>query len=139
MRNSRINNIWGQEETTTVSKFYLKRAEKFTLDIVITSTEFLAALNGKHLFAFVFRIPLAKVKVLQVEGEVDIYECKYGNVNVYPNPVLQTDTLVVPTGEGQDDKKWDDQKLVGNWLFPIQRNSISQCKSLRIKAMTKIC
>lgn len=96
-----MNGIWGDEETTSVMKFALERNKKFVFDIVLTDKEFLVSLNGKHNCAFVYRVPLTKVKVIRIEGGVDIDKVEYKNVNSYPIPSQQNSPFIVPMGEDQ--------------------------------------
>lgn len=66
VRNSRLNNTWGDEETTSVEKFHLERNKSFELQIVASDHEFLVALDGRHICAYVYRTSLEKVN--KIEG-----------------------------------------------------------------------
>ncbi|XP_060532035.1 galectin-8-like isoform X2 [Cylas formicarius] len=98
VRNSRINNIWGEEETTSVGKVEFSRNEQFELNIVCTEREFFVSLDGKHICAFVYRIPLENINRIQVEGPVDVNEIEYKQVEVYPEPSPHIVPFSVPTG-----------------------------------------
>lgn len=105
-----MNGAWGLEETTSVSKFDLERGEKFDFDVILTTNEFLVAINGKHNCAFVYRLPLTKVKAIRVEGRVDIHKVDYKKVDLYPTPCLRNAALTVPVGEEQ--RKIPEEKMV---------------------------
>lgn len=80
-------------------KFDLERNKKFVFDIVLTDKEFLVSLNGQHSCAFVYRLPLTKVKLIRVEGSVDIDKVDYKKVDSYPLPSEEHMPLIVPMGE----------------------------------------
>ncbi|XP_050303609.1 galectin-9-like isoform X2 [Anthonomus grandis grandis] len=85
VRNTRINNSWGQEETTSVEKFKIVRNQTFELQIVATEREFLVALDGRHVCAYVYRLPLEKINRIDVEGieveSIDIFQ----QLKAYPS------------------------------------------------------
>lgn len=72
------------------------------MDIVLTLNEFLVTINGKHMCAFVYRLPLTKVKAIRVEGRVEVYNVDYKKVDIYPSP-MQDVSVTVPTGEEHKD------------------------------------
>lgn len=84
-----------------MTKFALERNKKFVFDIVLTDKEFLVSLNGKHNCAFVYRVPLTKVKVIRIEGCVDIDKVEYEKVSSYPTPSQQNAPFIVPMGDEQ--------------------------------------
>lgn len=106
VRNCRINGHWGEEETTSISKFHFERNTIFELNIFITDREFYILLNGRHICAFVFRLPLSKVTAIEVHGPIEVYGVEYKKLNVYP---LEEATkrlnapFTVPLGTGQDE------------------------------------
>lgn len=57
--------MWGDEETTSVEKFHLDRNKKFELQIVASEHEFMVALDGRHICAYTYRIPLEKISKLE--------------------------------------------------------------------------
>ncbi|KAJ8922630.1 hypothetical protein NQ315_007662 [Exocentrus adspersus] len=101
VRNSRIRGKWSEEETTCITKFELARSKKFHVDIVASEKEFLVSMNGKHVCAYVFRVVLAKITTLQVEGMVDIDDVQYKKVQIYPQIEGYNVTYTVPTGDGR--------------------------------------
>lgn len=102
VRNSRIRNSWGREEVTTISHFELNRNEKFQIDIVLAEKEFLVSINGKHVCAFVYRIPLASVKTLLIEGPVEVHGVEYGKTESYPVHDNNGKAFLLPTGDVQE-------------------------------------
>ncbi|XP_018574242.1 galectin-4 isoform X2 [Anoplophora glabripennis] len=102
VRNTRIQGKWGDEETTSIAKFDLHRNKKFAIDIVVTESEFLVSINGKHVCAFVFRLPISKITTLMVDGEVDVEDVQYTKLEIYPHIGPQNAPYVVPTGDGQN-------------------------------------
>ncbi|KAJ8985473.1 hypothetical protein NQ317_015012 [Molorchus minor] len=102
VRNSRLNCSWEDEETTSINKFEFDRNKKFNLDIVITDKEYLISANGQHVCGYVFRIPTSKVKVLMVEGAVEVYGVEYSKLQMYPAPSPSNAPFSVPTGDGLD-------------------------------------
>ncbi|XP_076274453.1 galectin-8-like isoform X2 [Rhynchophorus ferrugineus] len=109
VRNAKINNSWGDEETTSIEKFHVYRTKTFELQFVATETEFLVALNGRHVCAFVYRIPLAKINKLQVDGSVDIDSVEHKEVPSYPS---EATSLTVPLRGGKEDRVLDQQLVV---------------------------
>ncbi|XP_028128452.1 galectin-8-like isoform X1 [Diabrotica virgifera virgifera] len=102
VRNSRIKDHWGSEEVTSITKFELARNKQIHIDIVVADTEFLISINGKHVCAFVYRIPIETVKAIVVEGPVDVSGVEYGKTNVYPvvnSPIENIEEIVKEDGE----------------------------------------
>lgn len=93
-----------------MAKFDLQRNKKFDFEIVLTTNEFLVSLNGKHHSAFVYRLPLTKVKAIRVEGCVEVHKVDYKKVDIYPIPSQQNVPLTVPMGDEQ--KKITEEKMV---------------------------
>ncbi|KAL1509705.1 hypothetical protein ABEB36_004402 [Hypothenemus hampei] len=132
VRNSFLNNSWGEEETTSIEKFHLHRNKTFELQIVATEHEFLVALDGRHICAYVYRTPLEKVNKIQVEGieiegidvfqQIKIYPSVEGlievenvtskNVNAYPVIPSDNKTFIVPMGHRSEGERLEDQNLV---------------------------
>nr|CAI5827705.1 unnamed protein product [Callosobruchus analis] len=86
VRNSLIANRWGTEETTCISKLNLVRNKPFEMDILVTESMFFVSINGKHVCAFVYRVPLSKVKNIQVVGLVKISGVEYTTLCSYTQP-----------------------------------------------------
>ncbi|CAG9861068.1 unnamed protein product [Phyllotreta striolata] len=102
VRNSRVRHLWGQEEVTTISNFELNRNEKFQIDIVVAENEYFISINGKHVCAFVHRIPLTAVKTLLIEGPVEIHNVEYGKTESYPVIDEDKTVLQLPPGDVQE-------------------------------------
>lgn len=100
VRNCQINGRWGEEETTLISKFDIEEYRNFQLLILVAGEEFLVSLNGKHLCAFGFRLPLEKVKFLEVVGNVQVLNVDYKKLTVYPEITDSTDDYKISLVEG---------------------------------------
>lgn len=103
VRNSRLNGQWGNEETTSIVKFDFERNKKFLLNIFISQSEFLVSLNGRHICAFGFRVPLSKVTGIEVNGLVEVYGVEYKELKIYPEPIPENKTFTVVVGGRQDE------------------------------------
>lgn len=114
-RNSRIQGKWGEEEATSITKFELRRNENFYMDIVTTENEFLVSINGKHVCAFGYRLPVSKITTVMVHGTVDVEDVQYKKLEIYPQVGPQNTPYTIPTGDGQD--KDTVQQLVMIALF----------------------
>ncbi|XP_067010231.2 galectin-8 isoform X3 [Anabrus simplex] len=86
VRNYRIDNRWGKEETSSPKRFPFKRGQQFQLQIFVSEEEFLVAFNGEHFCAFTYRLPLEQIRIIQVNGDIDVNELEYKSAEVYPLP-----------------------------------------------------
>ncbi|XP_038144463.1 galectin-4-like isoform X4 [Cyprinodon tularosa] len=68
--NSRTNGSWGSEEK--IRRMPFSKGEAFELVIMITSEGFQTNVNGKEFFMFPHRIPVERVRAIQVAGDVSI-------------------------------------------------------------------
>ncbi|XP_046544295.1 galectin-4-like [Haliotis rubra] len=70
VRNHRVSNAWGTEETHQNYFPFVPKAE-FNMTILIEQAEIKVAVNNQHFFEFNHRIqPLSRVDFLNVEGDV---------------------------------------------------------------------
>ncbi|XP_030745770.1 galectin-4-like isoform X3 [Sitophilus oryzae] len=129
VRNARINNSWGDEETTSVEKFHIQRNETFELQFVTAEREFLVALDGRHVCAFVYRIPLERINKIEVvgiiveavdvirnlksypsvDGAIDVEGVEHKQVSNYPPGPT---SFTVPLGGGDAAQRIGDQELI---------------------------
>lgn len=83
-RNSRINGIWGEEESTSIAKFDIPRSTRILIEILFTEYTFEVCINGKHFCAYAYRIPLSTLKYLEVSGALLVEDISYRKVAVFP-------------------------------------------------------
>ncbi|KAG5892447.1 hypothetical protein JTB14_009855 [Gonioctena quinquepunctata] len=102
VRNSRKRGYWGQEEVTSISNFNLERNTVFEIEIFIGETHYLLGIDGKHIGAFPFRIPLMKVKLLQIDGRVDVHDVGIGKCEIYPRPSSLNVPCTLKIGNSDD-------------------------------------
>lgn len=133
-RNTRIQGKWGDEETTSITKFELVRNQKFYMDIVVTENEFLVSINGKHICAFGFRLPIVKISTVMVQGAVDVEDIQYKKLEIYPQVGPQNAPYTIPTGDGQDKDTVQQLVMIALFLkcpkgdlFYMGRGSESHC------------
>ncbi|CAH1124545.1 unnamed protein product [Ceutorhynchus assimilis] len=125
VRNSRIGNSWGDEEITSIEKFHLDRKKAFDLQIVATQTEFLVAVDGRHVCAYVYRVPLERVNRIEVEaidvegieifkqiktypsveGAIDVAGIDQKHVDLYPESSIENIPFIVTDLETPADQK----------------------------------
>lgn len=68
------------------------------------------SINGKHICAFVYRMPLTKLKAIRTEGCVEVFKVDYKKVDIYPALCPQNAAFTIPMGEEQ--KKIPENKMV---------------------------
>lgn len=140
VRNSRINNSWGDEETTSIEKFNLQRNKIFEIQIVAADREFYVSLDGRHICAYVFRIPLEKINRITVEGLVDIQNVQHKEVDNYPATAVEV-PYVVPVGDGADGAGAEGDRANKNLVVPLTAtlpNGFKQGWQLEILGRVKI-
>lgn len=85
VRNSKINERWGKEETTSALPFTLQRGDTFSIQILVTESEFLISINGKHFASYAHRLPYERITTLQVIGDVSDVNVQQVPVQLYPD------------------------------------------------------
>lgn len=88
IRTNKANNSYGPEEKSPGKgnvRNPLTAGEDFTVVILVNHDRFHIALNGKDYCDFLFRMPLNRVKVLQVLQDVE-YIRRADHVTAYPSP-----------------------------------------------------
>lgn len=98
VRTSKINNTWGKEECNSPLPFSLHRGHKFSVQILVTETEYLISVNGKHFGGFRHRLPFNRVSYLTVRGDVMDIVVDQTKVNYYPENVDGAHTNVIQMG-----------------------------------------
>ncbi|XP_067009722.1 galectin-4 [Anabrus simplex] len=84
LRNYRIDNRWGIEETASSRRFPYKRNEDFQMQIFLSYDNFLVAFEGEHYCGFTYRIPLKRIRFVQVYGDVDMVQIDHQQTDRYP-------------------------------------------------------
>lgn len=82
IRNHKTNNAFGVEEKSANP---LKAGEDFTVLIFVGKQHFHLSINTKHFCDFAFRVPLPRVKVLQVLQDVEFIR-RVDHTTAYPSP-----------------------------------------------------
>ncbi|KAL7023400.1 hypothetical protein ACKWTF_012591 [Chironomus riparius] len=88
VRNSKINGSWGTEETCSQysSHYDLFRGHKFSIEILITESEFMLSINNRHFGSYAHRVPFRKINGIEVKGDIkevaidQLYRDKYPEV-----------------------------------------------------------
>ena len=76
---------WGDEETCSqFSLFSLLRGHRFSIEILVTESEYLMAVNGRHFGTYLHRIPYKKVIGIEVKGDVKDIEIEQKVLETYP-------------------------------------------------------
>lgn len=107
VRNSRINGRWGVEETKT-KQFDFEQNKKANVNIFIGHEQFFVSVNGKHYFAFAFRVPLSQLTGIQIEGLVDVLGVTYGQYQTYPGGDHKEIPPLIPTIDELGEKEEQD-------------------------------
>ncbi|XP_030041862.1 galectin-9 isoform X2 [Microcaecilia unicolor] len=76
--NTKENNTWGKEERKYEMPF---KKGHFEIRILLKNCSFMVAVNGKHFLEYQYRIPLARVNTLAVEGNVTLLCVSFQGAN----------------------------------------------------------
>lgn len=101
VRNCKLNGQWGEEETTSITKFDVNDYYDFKIDILIAEEQFMVSLNGKHICAFTYRVPITKVKEIEVVGLVTVSNVEYKRLEVYPEEIPENQLYKIPLSDGK--------------------------------------
>uniref|UniRef100_A0A1L8DQ94 Galectin n=1 Tax=Nyssomyia neivai TaxID=330878 RepID=A0A1L8DQ94_9DIPT len=93
VRNSRVGGVWGNEERTSALPFSLHRGSSFIIQILFTTSSYLISVNGRHVAAFVHRLPFTKVKCVEVRGDVHDVQSDQAYAETYPELVKNSNRL----------------------------------------------
>lgn len=91
VRNCKINNEWGSEEVTSALPFRLKSDQNFSIQVLVTESEYFLSVNGHHFASFRHRIPYTKVTCLQVFGDVTNVQVDQLAILQYPDRLVTSD------------------------------------------------
>lgn len=122
VRTSKINNNWGVEEVTSPLPFSLHRGHKFSVQILVTETEYLISVNGKHFAGFGHRLPFNRVAYLTVRGDVMDVTVDQTKVNYYPENVdgANTNVIQIANKSNMDVSIRDDEVVIQVNIILIQ-------------------
>uniref|UniRef100_A0A1B0CR46 Galectin domain-containing protein n=1 Tax=Lutzomyia longipalpis TaxID=7200 RepID=A0A1B0CR46_LUTLO len=93
VRNSRVGGVWGNEERTSALPFSLHRGSSFIIQILFTTSSYLISVNGRHVAAFVHRLPFTKVKCVEVKGDVHDVQSDQVYAETYPEKVKNSNRI----------------------------------------------
>lgn len=94
VRNTKINGSWGDEERCSALPFCLHRDSQFLIQILITNTDYLISVNGRHYAHYKHRVPYHLVKGLEVKGDVAEVSCEQNIIAEYPEPAAEFKEIV---------------------------------------------
>lgn len=97
VRNSREGGLWKTEETIIPSGFHFPRDKRFSLIFFFAPKCFMIAINDTHFCTFPYRIPLQKIRFIEVNGETDVHSFDYREMQQYPKPSEAMVQMNVPT------------------------------------------
>nr|ACN63483.1 MIP07035p [Drosophila melanogaster] len=69
VRNTKVQDIWGNEEVSSALPFLLSRGEEFSIQVLVTEACYMISVNGQHFAAYTHRIPYRDVRILEVKGD----------------------------------------------------------------------
>lgn len=136
VRNSRLNNIWSEEEMLIPMRFSVEDFKLFSINILIAQSDFKISLNGRHICSFNFRTPLKDISNLQISGFVDIKHVSLKKVDYYPYPTPDEHFVLIPFWEGEVAVPPETQYIVP--LTGILQRDLSRGWELNIKGRVKI-
>ncbi|XP_017773770.1 PREDICTED: galectin-6-like isoform X2 [Nicrophorus vespilloides] len=106
VRNSRVEGSWDKEECTSMLKFGFSLNKPFSIGILLTTSEFMVSVDGKHHSAYAYRIPMNTITTLEVEGPVKINDCKIKTVKKYPDvPIHKLHHIAIDVDMSEEHKK----------------------------------
>lgn len=110
VRNARLAGVWGQEESSASWRFPMGRQQPFVLLIYATADVYYIAINGRHYCTYSHRIPLQKVQVVNIQGDVEVDLLEYRRVEIYPEqyPGYKNPTVKIPMNKSLRDASEDD-------------------------------
>lgn len=88
VRNCKIDNEWGSEEVTSALPFRLKSDQQFSVQVLITESDYFFSVNGQHFASFRHRVPYTKVTCLQVFGDVTQVQVDQLAILQYPDRMI---------------------------------------------------
>lgn len=101
VRNCRFDGEWGEEESTSIVKFDVSHYTRFFIVILVAESTFMVSLNGRHVCAFSFRVPINRVTRMEITGKVVINNVEYKRVDRYPYPLTNRTLYKTPLLQGE--------------------------------------
>lgn len=80
-----MNGFWGPEEVKTPTSFTLSRGSRFKIQVLVTSDYYLISINDQPFAHYKHRLPFEDVRILRVDGDVELYQIYRTIVNGYPS------------------------------------------------------
>ncbi|XP_034485147.1 galectin-9-like [Drosophila innubila] len=85
VRNTKLNGFWGPEEVDTPTSFTLSRGSRFKIQVLVTSDYYLISINNQAFAQYKHRLPFEAVRILRVDGDVELYRIYRTFVIGYPS------------------------------------------------------
>uniref|UniRef100_A0A1B6FMN4 Galectin n=1 Tax=Cuerna arida TaxID=1464854 RepID=A0A1B6FMN4_9HEMI len=86
-RNTRLDGNWGIEECSGMQKFPFVRGKPFIIEIFLTHSNFMVAVNGIHYCSYTYRTSLLNITNIEVSGAVTLSKVHLRTSQVYPSPL----------------------------------------------------
>ncbi|BES94871.1 GLECT [Nesidiocoris tenuis] len=100
IRNSFIDYEWGQEEIRTFRRNPLKKGSRFLLEIYVSPSHLLVAVNGSHFCEYSHRVPYNEINSIEINGDIILNKVELTTSNHYPmispDATLDQTALEVP-------------------------------------------
>ncbi|XP_054264236.1 galectin-9-like [Macrosteles quadrilineatus] len=90
--NTRVNGKWGKEECNSQIKFPFQRGKPFFIEIFLTHSAFLVAVEGIHYCSYQYRTFLTDISSLQICGGVNLTRVQVTDSASYPAALPKTVT-----------------------------------------------
>lgn len=88
------------------------------MEILVTDSEYLLAVNSKHFGSFAHRVPLKKVNTIEIKGDVKEVDIEQVNLERYP----QVEPVSIPNisipSQNNNDSTFD-QNLTSNEFLDL--------------------
>ncbi|XP_046664168.1 galectin-4-like isoform X1 [Homalodisca vitripennis] len=86
-RNTRLDGRWGMEEGSGLQNFPFVRGEPFIIEIFLTHSNFMVAVNGIHFCSYTYRTSLLNITDVEVTGAVTLSKVHLRTSQIYPAPL----------------------------------------------------
>uniref|UniRef100_A0A1B6MNG8 Galectin n=1 Tax=Graphocephala atropunctata TaxID=36148 RepID=A0A1B6MNG8_9HEMI len=84
-RNTLLGGQWGDEEGCGVFGFPFARGKRFLIEIYLTHSQFLVAVDGVHYCSYAYRTPIENITGIDVSGAVDLTSVYLRTSLVFPS------------------------------------------------------
>ncbi|XP_060647920.1 uncharacterized protein LOC132785712 [Drosophila nasuta] len=85
VRNTKTNGVWGPEEVASPIKFPLERGHRFKIQVLVTRENYLISINNQAFAQYNHRLAYESVRVLRIDGDVEINQIYRTFLNGFPN------------------------------------------------------